>query len=119
MSTLKRRADISEEDFRREWKIHGDLVQKMPGVSAYRQNVVIARELVKGEPCVYEDLPIDGLVELWFENTDSLQAAFSSPAGQTTMAHAKTFLAEITAFLMSERRVRCYAVASVRSVLST
>lgn len=105
ISTLKRRPDVTEEDFRREWKVHADYVRKMPGVSGYRQNVVVARELVKGKPCGYEDLPIDGIVELWLEDTGQLEAAFSSPAGQTTMAHAKTFLAEITAFLVDEQRI--------------
>jgi uncharacterized protein (TIGR02118 family) len=103
LSTLKRRADVSEDDFRREWKVHADYVRLMPGVSAYRQNVIVARELVKGEPCGYDDLPIDGIVELWFEDETKLEAAFSSPAGKTTMAHARTFLSEITAFLVQER----------------
>lgn len=105
ISTLKRRADVSEEDFRREWTVHGDLVRKMPGVSAYRQNVVVAREREKGRPCGYDDLPIDGIVELWFENPSTLEAAFASQAGKETMAHAKTFLAEITAFLVTEQQV--------------
>jgi uncharacterized protein (TIGR02118 family) len=105
ISTLKRRPDITEDDFRREWKVHRDLVQKMPGVASYRQNVIIARERIKGEPCSYEELPIDGIVELWFESPAKLEAAFSSPAGQITMAHAKTFLAEITAFVVAERRI--------------
>jgi hypothetical protein len=56
----------------------------MPGVSGYRQNVVIARERIKGQPCGYEDLPIDGIVELWLERPETLEAAFSSPAGRTT-----------------------------------
>jgi uncharacterized protein (TIGR02118 family) len=105
ISTLKRRPDISEADFRREWIAHRDLVRQMPGVAAYRQNVVIERERVKGTPCDYAELPIDGLVELWFENTATLEAAFSSPAGRTTMQHALTFLAEITAFVVEEHRV--------------
>jgi uncharacterized protein (TIGR02118 family) len=105
ISTLKRRTDISEDDFRREWIVHRDLVRKMPGVAGYRQNVVIARERVKGQSCGYDDLPIDGIVELWFENPATLEAAFASPAGQVTMAHAKTFLAEITAFVVAEYRV--------------
>lgn len=105
ISTLRRRADVSEAEFRREWRIHGDHVRKMPGVSGYRQNVVVARERVKGQPCGYDELPIDGVVELWFEDTATLEAAFASPAGQTTMAHARTFLGEITAFLVEERRV--------------
>lgn len=105
ISTLRRRTDITEDDFRREWKVHGDLVREMPGVSGYRQNVVVERELIKGQPCGYDQLPIDGIVELWFENPATLEAAFSSPQGQRTMAHAKTFLAEITAFLVLEHRV--------------
>jgi hypothetical protein len=44
-------------------------------------------------------------VELWFEDTKTLEAAFASPARRTTMAHAKTFLDEITAFLVVEHRV--------------
>lgn len=105
ISTLKRNPNLSEDDFRREWVIHRDLVRKMPGVSAYRQNVILSREWVKGRPCGYKELPIDGIVELWFESTDTLNAAFSAAAGQATMAHAKTFIAEITAFVVVEHRI--------------
>ena len=105
ISTLKRHADVSEEDFRREWIIHRDMVDRMPGVGGYRQNVVISRELVKGEPCGYENLPIDGIVELWFKDAATLEAAFQSEAGKEAKAHAKTFLAEVTAFLVAERQV--------------
>jgi uncharacterized protein (TIGR02118 family) len=105
ISLLRRPIAQSEEDFRREWKVHADHVRRMPGVSGYRQNVVVAREFEKGSPCTYAELPIDGIVELWFENTDTLNAAFASPQGQRTMAHARTFLAEITAFVVEEHRV--------------
>lgn len=105
ISTLKRRAGLSEEDFRREWRVHADHVRRMPGVAGYRQNVILARERLKGRPCGYDELPIDGIVELWFEDTATLDAAFASPAGQVTMQHATTFLEEITAFLVTERRV--------------
>ena len=105
MSIIRRLPASSEEDFRREWRVHGELVRRMPGVSAYRQNAVIAREREKGQPCDHEALPIDGIVELWFEDAQSLQQAFASPAGQATMAHARTFLGDITAFLVDERRI--------------
>jgi uncharacterized protein (TIGR02118 family) len=105
ISTLRRRADIDESDFRREWIRHGEFVRRMPAVKGYRQNVVTQRERVKGRPCSYDELPIDGIVELWFESTEALDAAFASPEGQRTMAHARTFLSEITAFLVEEHRV--------------
>lgn len=105
MSVIKRLPSISEEDYRREWKVHGDFVRKMSGVSAYRQNVLTARERVKGQPCGYDELPIDGIVELWFKDAETLDAAFGSDAGRETMAHAKTFLSEITAFVVAERQI--------------
>jgi uncharacterized protein (TIGR02118 family) len=105
ISTLKRRPELSEDDFRREWMVHRDLVRQMPGVAGYRQNVVIARERIKGQPCGYDELPIDGIAELWFQDAAALEAAFGSPASRTTMTHAKTFLGEITAFGVEEHRV--------------
>jgi uncharacterized protein (TIGR02118 family) len=105
ISTLKRRPDTTEDDFRREWVAHRDLVLQMPGVAGYRQNVVIARERTKGQPCDYHDLPIDGIVELWFEDSAALEAAFASSAGRVTMKHAQTFLGEITVFAVKEQRV--------------
>lgn len=105
MSILKRRPDVSEDDFRREWTIHAGHVQKMPGVAGYRQNLVVARERTKGQPCGYDALPIDGIVEMWFESADTLNAAFSSAQGQVTMRHASIFIAEITAFVVAEHRV--------------
>lgn len=105
MSLIRRLDALGEDDFRREWRIHGDLVRKMPGVAGYRQNAVVAREREKATPCAYGDLPIDGIVEMWFQDAQTLQDAFASPAGQVTMAHAKTFLGDITAFLVAERRI--------------
>lgn len=105
LSTLRRPEGMSEAEFRHEWRVHGEFAKKMPGVTAYRQNVIIERELVKGAPCDYDELPMDGIVELWFESAETLEAAFSSEAGQRTMAHARTFLSEITAFLVREHRI--------------
>ncbi|EUC16605.1 EthD domain-containing protein [Paraburkholderia hospita] len=105
MSVIRRCPEMSESEFLSEWKVHADWVRTMPGVLGYRQNAVVERELRKGHPCNYEELPIDGIVEFWFESTNSLQEAFRSEAGLTTMAHAKTFLSEITAFLVAEHRI--------------
>ncbi|MEN5181040.1 EthD domain-containing protein [Comamonas testosteroni] len=105
MSIITRLPSVSEEDFRREWTIHGELVRRMAGVSAYRQNVIVGRERVKGLPCSYDELPMDGIVELWFKDAATLEAAFNSQAGRKTMAHAKTFLSQITAFVVGERKI--------------
>jgi len=101
MSFLRRRADVTPEVFAYEWNVrHAALVKTLPGVLGYRQNLITHRESPKGNVVAYEGLPIDGIVELWFENTDTLNAAFSSPQGVETMQHATTFIDEITTFLV-------------------
>lgn len=101
MSFLRRRADVSPDVFAYEWNVrHAALVKTLPGVLGYRQNLITHRESPKGNVVAYEGLPIDGIVELWFETTDTLNVAFSSPQGVETMQHATTFIDEITTFLV-------------------
>jgi hypothetical protein len=45
-------------------------------------------------------MPIDGIVELWFDDAESINNAFGSAIGKETMAHAATFIGEITTFLV-------------------
>ena len=107
MSFLRRRPDVSVSHFADEWRaVHGPLVSAMPGVLGYRQNLVTQRESPKGTAVPYEQLPIDGIVELWFASPASLDAAFSSQAGLATMAHARTFIDAITTFLVDHVVVR-------------
>jgi len=106
MSLLRRRPDISPEAFAREWReVHAPLVRSLPGVLGYRQNRVISRQAPKGTDVDYDGLPIDGIVELWFQSTEALDEAFASPKGRETMAHAATFIEEITTFLVEPRVV--------------
>jgi uncharacterized protein (TIGR02118 family) len=101
MSLLRRRSDVSAERFAHEWRaVHGPLVAALPGVLGYRQNLITRREDPKGTAVGYAQMPIDGIVELWFENPEALNAAFASPAGVEAMAHAQTFIDEITTFLV-------------------
>ncbi|WP_439684465.1 EthD domain-containing protein [Cupriavidus oxalaticus] len=104
MSFLRRRTDVDEATFEREWRVeHARLVKRMPGVCGYRQNLVVGREAKKGTSCDYNALPIDGVVELWFTDTESLNAAFASSEGVRTMAHALSFIDEITTFLVDSK----------------
>jgi hypothetical protein len=111
MSTLRRRPDLSAEEFRGEWQIHADLVKRMPGVAGYVQHVVVARgrddESGKsGTPAAsYDEVSLDGVVEMWFRDIRYVESAFSSPAGQETMRHATTFLADINTYLVDCIRI--------------
>jgi uncharacterized protein (TIGR02118 family) len=101
MSTLKRRPDISLARFKSEWfELHATLVKRIPGVKGYNQNLVIARTRADGTPATYDELPIDGFVELWFADKRSLEAAFATGSAKTLMTHALEFIGEISTFLV-------------------
>jgi len=97
---------MSAERFAKEWRdVHGALVQRIPSVLGYRQNLVVGRQEPKGTDVAYEAMPIDGIVKLWFESAEGIDAAFGSAQGQETMAHALTFIEEITTFLVEPYHV--------------
>lgn len=107
MSLLRRLPDVSPEQFVHEWRVeHARLVKRVNGVRGYRQNLIVAREAPKGTPVGYEGLPIDGIVELWFDDAAALAAAFATPQGATLMTHAREFIGEITTFLVETHVVR-------------
>jgi uncharacterized protein (TIGR02118 family) len=106
MSTLKRRADVSSEQFKTEWfDVHSFLVKRLPEVKGYTQNWIFDRSHARRRPAAYEELPIDGIVELWFSDPDSLNSAFASDAGKTLMTHASEFIEEISTFLVEAHEV--------------
>lgn len=106
MSTIRRRPDVSPETFMNEWfDTHSYLVKRLPGVMGYTQNLVVDRSLGRGKPATYDELPIDGIVELWFENMDRLHAAFASDIGKTTTTHGAEFISEVSTFLVEAHEV--------------
>jgi uncharacterized protein (TIGR02118 family) len=95
MSLLRKRADVTSEQFQDEWfNMHAIMLKRMPGILGYRQNLVI------DAPKDDDGLVVDGIVELWFESTATIDAAFRSPRGTTTMTHAKEFIDKITTYMV-------------------
>jgi uncharacterized protein (TIGR02118 family) len=106
MTTLKRRPDVSAEKFQEEWfDVHSVLVKRLPQVKGYTQNLIFDRSHGRGRPATYNELPIDGIVELWFTDTDSLNEGFGSDAGKTLMTHATEFIAAMSTFLVETHKV--------------
>lgn len=101
MSILRKRTDISSEEFQDQWfKMHDVLVKRLPGLSGYRQNLVL-----DGPRDADGHMMVDGMVELWFPDTATIEDAFRSDIGITTMTHAKEFIAEISTFLVEPTEI--------------
>ncbi len=101
MSILKRKPGITPEAFRHEWfDVHGDLVKSFPTLLGYRQNLILTRQADPDAGGSYETVPADGIVEMWFADEAALRASFADAAAVRSQAHAHTFIAEITPFLV-------------------
>jgi uncharacterized protein (TIGR02118 family) len=101
MSILERRDGMSPGEFRDEWLgKHATMVAEFPKLAGYTQNLVTARPAAPGIDVRERELPVDGIVEMWFRNKQDLAAAFQSPAATISQTHALHFLQNITTFLV-------------------
>jgi uncharacterized protein (TIGR02118 family) len=102
MSILTRKAGITRDEFRHEWlNVHSGYVPSLPHLMGYNQNLVVAQNPHPASIAT----EIDGVVELWFPDVNSIAAAFSSPAAEVSQGHAKAFLETITTFLVETYRI--------------
>lgn len=85
MVVLYRRPDLTREQFRRHLEqIHGPLAKALPGLRKYSQNHVTADSKRK-------DPGWDAIVELYFDNWESMEAAWASPQGAASDADLLLF----------------------------
>ncbi|GAB3411875.1 hypothetical protein GCM10027435_04050 [Haloparvum alkalitolerans] len=78
-----RKEELSHAEFADYWlHDHSPIAKEMPGLKRY----------VTSLPADPEQSEYDGVLELYFEDTDALSEAFDSEAGQRTMADAESFL---------------------------
>ncbi|MGT4621068.1 EthD family reductase [Edwardsiella ictaluri] len=105
ISFIQRRPEMTPQQFRHEWwDIHGDYVRNFKGVRGYQQSLILGR-CVAGRPCAYDEVAIDGIVELYFDDLAALEADFASEAGQRAQRHAHSFLQAVSTYLVEQERI--------------
>lgn len=86
MVVISKRADLSTEEFEKYLRdVHGPIAKKLPGLRKYVQN--FARE----DP-TRERPPWDAIVELYFDDRASMEAAWASSAGAASDADLPAFV---------------------------
>jgi uncharacterized protein (TIGR02118 family) len=84
MVVIYRRPDLVPEQFRHHLEhIHGPLAQNLPGLKRYKQNYVC--EDHKRSP------GWDAIVELYFDDWETMEAAWASPQGAASDADLPLF----------------------------
>lgn len=84
MVVLYRRPDLTKQQFRHHLEqIHAPLAKALPGLRHYKQNHVC--DDPKRNP------PWDAIIELYFDNSETMEAAWSSPQGAASDADLPLF----------------------------
>jgi uncharacterized protein (TIGR02118 family) len=85
MVVIYRRPDLTHEQFRRNLQeVHGPLAKKLPGLRKYIQNIVVNDPQRKPPGW-------DAIVELYFDDCSSMEAAWASPQGAASDADLPAF----------------------------
>jgi uncharacterized protein (TIGR02118 family) len=85
MVLVYRRADLTRAEFRQHLEsIHGPLARQLPGLRKYVQNHV--SDDAKRKPPGW-----DAIVELWFQDRSTMEAAWASPQGAASDADLPAF----------------------------
>lgn len=95
---MKKKETLTDQEFAKYWlETHVPLAKKMPGVRKYVVNVV-------GSPPNREP-DYHGVVELWFDDVDSMKKAFASPEGQATQKDTESFARRMTTLYIDEHTI--------------
>ena len=78
--------------------MHDRLVQTVPGCVGYNQDLVIDR-IDGGVSVPYEELPVEGVVEMWFETKEAFDEYYASPEFARASAHSSEFIGAINTYL--------------------
>lgn len=101
VSFCDRKEGVDAMTFQFEWwYVHSILVELMGGCCGYNQNLVVDR-FVGSEAVHYADLPVEGIVEFWFEDMDAFDECYSSEGYlKRASVHAAEFIGTVTTYFV-------------------
>ncbi|OUO89877.1 ethyl tert-butyl ether degradation protein EthD [Gordonibacter sp. An230] len=101
VSFCDRKEGVDAMTFHDEWwYTHSVLVKLMSGYCGYNQNLVVDR-LVAEKPVHYADLPVEGMVEFWFEDMDAFDECCGTAGFKLRASvHAAEFIGTVTTYFV-------------------
>lgn len=95
ISLIRRRSDISMEQFRRHWlHPHGTMTAELPATRRYVQHHPLLDE--SGTNAYARALRVDGIPELWFDDIEARTIAYTSPRIAECNVDSEHFIGAVT-----------------------
>lgn len=106
VSFISKPDDMTPAQFQREWcYLHAKFVETVPGFVGYNQNLVLDR-FVDGKPATHGQLPVDGMVELYFDSMEGLECFTESPEFKLVNDHhGSSMIGAINTYLVETHTI--------------
>lgn len=92
---------VGPEAFQAEWcTTHTALARRLPMMIGYTQHLILERMNMHRLPIGFEDLPFDGVSEMWVADACGLDDIRDLAAFATLEAHSAEYCREVAAFLV-------------------
>jgi uncharacterized protein (TIGR02118 family) len=102
LSLLTRKPGLSHEAFIRHWvEVHAPLAHAVPGLRRYVQSHIRAEP--SRPDIATNEIAVDGIAELWFDDRAALERAHASPEAQRLFADGALFIGRIKTFVVEEK----------------
>lgn len=118
VTLMTRKPGMTREAFADYWtRVHAPLLASHPAVKRLTINVTeeFVRFSVRNEDTadplrstIVTQTP-DGIVELWFEDRESMSAMYASDFSRRLVADAEHFVGAIATFIVDEREIKTHA----------
>ena len=97
-----RKDGLTHAQFVKHWvEIHAPLAHAVPGLRALR--AVAHRRGAHATRHPDDDVEVDGIAELWFDDRESMARAMATPAAKALHADGALFIGRIKSFTVEEK----------------
>ncbi|GKY87740.1 EthD family reductase [Sinisalibacter aestuarii] len=103
MTLLYCKEGMGIDEFRHHWfDDHAAMVSEFPGLRGYLQHLIVQNLPLPEGPVTEAGIHCAGALEMWFDDSDAMEAAFASPQAKSTVAHGDVFLSAATTYVVEE-----------------
>lgn len=103
ISLLRRKEGMTHEEFVHHWEnVHGPMLKHIPEVRRYVQSHIVTE---RHTPVGAIDGEIDGIVELWYDDVETLDRVWASSAVTEIAEDTRHFIGAIKSFIVDEKTI--------------
>jgi uncharacterized protein (TIGR02118 family) len=115
ISMIRRRADVSQTQFRRHWLApHGVLTAGLPGVRYYIQSHCLD---APGTNALARELAIDGFPQLWFDSMEARKMAYTSPRIAECNVDSENFIGAVSRLVTEPQQLVDLAATQAAKII--